>query len=375
MTGLQEMKSKAAVLYSINSELKVETLSVEEPKSNEVLIKIGAAGLCHSDVHVITGQAAQTLPCVLGHEGAGNVISCGDNVSKVVSGDRVILSWIPYCGICYQCSKKRTHLCQTYQEVICDGTLMDRSCRFRKDGQDIRQLSMLGCWSEYAIVPEECCVKISKEVPYEVAALLGCAVTTGVGAAWNKAKLKAGDTVVIIGMGGVGLSILMAAKITGASQIICIDKNASVSELTSKFGATDFIESSIHQDVKSKIFELTKIGADHVFESVGNRQIQQQALEYCCPGGQVTFVGLDGPEATIDLLTSNITRNEITVTGSIYGSVCTDRDFVVYSEKFLSGELPIDSLIARRYALEDINQGLRDMLAGQAGRGVIVFAD
>lgn len=367
------MKTQAAVLHDINSDLSVETLDVAPPKAGEVLIKMGAAGICHSDVHVITGQAAQVFPCVLGHEGAGEVISCGPDVSRVATGDRVVLSWLPYCGECYQCCKERTHLCQTYKAPIWDGTLMDGSCRFTKDGHAVRQLGTLGCWSQYAVVPQECCVKINDKVPFEVAALLGCAVTTGVGAALNKAKVKSGDSVVIIGMGGVGLSILMAAKLSGASKIICVDTNPSVEGLVGEFGATDFVLAGPGQDVCAAILNLTQVGADHVFESVGKAAIQKMALDYCCPGGQVTFVGLDGPEATIDLPTTGITRSEIMVTGSIYGSACTDRDFVDYSEKYLSGDLPIDAMIARRYRLEEINQGLRDMLGGGPGRGVIIF--
>ena len=367
------METKAAVLYSINRELVIESLMLAEPRAKEVLIRMGAAGICHSDVHVISGQASQELPCVLGHEGAGTVIGIGGEVGRVKLDDHVVLSWIPFCGECYQCEKRRPHLCQTYQDAIKRGTLIDGSCRFSLNEADVRQLGTLGCWAEYVVVPEECCVPINKLVSFDVAALLGCAGTTGVGAVLNRAKVKCGDSVLIIGMGGVGLSVLMGAKLQGASKIICIDTNARVRDLALDLGCTDFILAGKDINIDLKIKELTNVGADHVFEAVGKRELQKLAINYCCPGGQVTYVGLDGSDAEIALPTTEITRMEKTVTGSIYGSTCTDRDFVLYSEKYLEGSLPIESMIERSYSINQINEGIKDMLVGKPGRGIISF--
>ena len=367
------MQTKAAVLYNIESNLVVETLMLEEPRAGEVLIKMSAAGICHSDVHAISGQAKQKLPCVLGHEGAGVVISSGKKVDRVKLGDHVVLSWLPSCKNCQQCRKGRTHLCQTYQTAVREGTLIDGSCRFSNKGGDVRQLGILGCWAENVVVPQECCVPIDKTVPFNVAALLGCAVTTGVGATLNRAKVQAGDTVVIIGMGGVGLSVLMGAKLQGASKIVCIDSNVALRDLALDLGCTDFIVAEKGVNLVSKVKELTNIGADYVFEAVGKRELQRAAIDYCCPGGQVTYLGLGSADAKIDLPTTDITRNEKIITGSIYGSACSDRDFLLYAEKYLEGILPVDLIIGRHYKIDQINEGIGDMLKGKPGRGIISF--
>ena len=368
------METKAAVLYKTNSELVVEKLMIKQPRPGEVLVKIFAAGICHSDLHVISGQAKQELPCVLGHEGAGKVIKLGDGVERVLLGDHVVLNWSPYCDNCLQCKRGRSHLCQSHQTAINGGTLLDGSCRlYNSDGSEVNQLGTLGCWSEYVVVPQECCVSIDKAVRFDVAALLGCAVTTGVGAIINKAKVNVGDTVVIIGMGGVGLSLVMGAKYRGASKIICIDVNPRVQKLATSLGCSDFILADAGTNIADRIRELTQIGADHVFEAVGKSTLQEAAIDYCCPGGHVTFVGLDSPDAVILLPTTKITRSEKTVTGSIYGSSYPDRDFVFYSEEFLARSLPIDRMIKRYYPLDKINESIQDLLLGEPGRGIISF--
>ena len=363
----------AAVLYETNSDLVVESLNLAVPGPTEVFVQMGAAGICHSDVHVISGQAKQKMPCVLGHEGAGRVTSVGEEVSRVIVGDHVVLSWLPYCKNCYHCVRGKTHLCKTFQTQVGNGTLMDGTCRFNNSSGPVRQLGSLGCWSESVVVPEECCVSVDKSIPFEIAALLGCAVTTGVGAVLNRAKVKKGETVVVIGAGGVGLSVIMGAKLQGASQIICIDQNKNTKKLAMELGATEFFIPANNQDAHNKIIDLTSVGADHVFEAVGKRALQSAAIDYCCSGGTVTFVGLESEDATINLKTTEITRAEKTISGSIYGSACTDKDFLLYGEKFLDGDLPVELLVNRRYHLKEINIALSDMLKGKPGRGVILF--
>ena len=367
------MKVRAAVMYSAQEPLVVEELDLQAPQKGEVLIRLGASGVCHSDYHVISGQAAHDLPVVLGHEGAGEVIGLGEGVADFAVGDHVVLSWIPYCGDCFFCTHEQTHLCRSYTTPLFVGTMLDGACRFSNARGPVRHLSMLACWADHVVVPQECCVPIDKSVPFELAALLGCAVTTGVGAVLNRAKVTAGSTVAVIGAGGVGLSIIMGAKLAGAARIIAIDAASGTEPKARELGATDFVLAD--EDVLARIAEMTEHGADHVFEAVGKRALQKAALNYCRPGGQVTFVGLDANDASIDLPTTRITRSEITVTGSMFGSACTERDFAAYAQHFLDGSLPIDQLIGRRYELDQINVAIKDMLAGKPGRGVILFGE
>jgi Zn-dependent alcohol dehydrogenase len=365
------MKTRAAVMYGRHEQLVVEELHLDMPRAGEVLIRMGAAGVCHSDYHVISGQAGHDLPVVLGHEGAGEVIGLGEGVTDLAIGDHVVLSWIPYCSDCFFCAHEQTHLCQAYNTSLWDGTMLDGTCRPANANGPVRHLSMLACWADHAVVPQESCVRISKVVPFEVAALLGCAVTTGVGAALNRAKVAPGSNVVVIGAGGVGLSIIMGAKLAGAAKIIAIDAMRGTEAKARALGATEFVLAS--ENTSMRIAQITTHGADHVFEAVGKRALQRAAIDYCRPGGQVTFVGLDENDATIDFPTTEVTRAEINVTGSIFGSACTSRDFAAYAQHYMQGTLPINQLIGRRYALEQINVAVEDMLAGKPGRGVILF--
>lgn len=365
------MKVQAAVMYGVDQPLRVEELDLAGPGLGEVRLRMGAAGVCHSDYHVMSGQAGHDLPVVLGHEGAGTITAVGDGVEGLDIGDHVVLSWIPYCGKCFFCKNEQTHLCQAYKTPLWDGTMLDGTCRFSNAQGRVRHLSMLACWADNVVVPKVSCVKIDNAVPFEIAALLGCAVTTGVGAALNRAKVAKGDKVAVIGAGGVGLSIIMGAKLAGAAQIIAIDASPSAEGKARELGATHFIDAK--QDVGAAIMALTEYGADHVFEAVGKRTLQRAAIDYCRPGGQVTFVGMDANDATIDLPSTGITRLEINVTGSIFGSCCTTRDFNDYGQHFLDGDLPINQLIGRRYRLDQINTAIDDMLSGRPGRGVILF--
>lgn len=366
------MKVKAAVMYAPRTPLEVETLELAAPQGGEVLIRLAAAGVCHSDYHVISGQSGHDLPVVLGHEGAGEVIGLGEGVTDLVIGDHVVLSWIPNCGSCFHCTHAQSHLCQTYKVPLWDGTMLDGSCRLSNDQGDVRHLSMLACWADHAVVPCESCVVISKDFPFDVAALLGCAVTTGVGAVLNRAKVTKGASVVVIGAGGVGLSIIMGAKLAQAARIIAVDTAPEAEAMARDLGATDFIDAK--EDVAARVMTLTSgIGADYVFEAVGLAKLQRACIELARPGGHITYVGLPANDATIDLPTTEITRTEKTVTGSIFGSAQTDRDFALYAGHFMRGRLPVDRLIGRYYRLDQINTALEDMLSGKPGRGVIVF--
>ena len=206
------------------------------------MVEIRAAGVCHSDYHVMSGQAAHPLlPVVLGHEGAGVVTALGEGVERLKVGDHVVLNWIPACGQCFYCGKEESQLCKTYVGPLWDGTMPDGSCRLSKEGKPFRHLGMLACWAERTVVPQESCVVIDKGLPFEIAALLGCAVTTGVGAVLNKAQVERGSSVVVFGAGGVGLSVIMGAQLAGAATIVAVDTAKPKAAVAKSFGATDFV--------------------------------------------------------------------------------------------------------------------------------------
>ena len=368
------MRVSAAVLHEVGKPLAVERLELAPPGAGEVLVRMGASGVCHSDYHVMSGQAGHDLPVVLGHEGAGEVVSVGSAASSLAPGDHVVLSWIPFCGACFYCSRGQTHLCKAFIGPLWAGTMPDGTSRLSRDGRPIRHLSMLATWSDHAVVPEASCVKISKSVPFEVGALLGCAVTTGVGAVLNKAEVQPGSTVVIIGAGGVGLSLIMGARLAEARRIIVFDLHPAKEALARRFGATDFVASS-PDDVEVLRTMTDGHGADYVFEAVGQVKLQEMALEMTRPGGLLIFVGMAGNDDCLSLSAANVTRSEKTICGSVFGSARTDRDFNLFADYFEQGRLPIDQLVTRRYALDDINEAIAAMLDGTPGRGVVVFDD
>ena len=367
------MQIKAAVLYRPQEKVRVETLELEPPKHGEVLVKMGAAGVCHSDYHVISGSASQTLPCVLGHEGAGEVVEVGDGVTKVAVGDHVILNWLPHCGNCFYCQRSQTNLCTAYHRPVWAGTMMDGTVRLKNAaGLDVYHLSSIATWAEYSVVPQDFCVTIKKNVPYDVASLVGCGVTTGVGAALNKAKVSPGSTVAVYGAGGVGLSAVMGASLAGASKIIAVDRAEAKGDLAKQFGATDFVMAGPH--AVDEIRNLTDgRGADYVFEAVGKLQVE--CFEATRPGGTVCFVGLPSTGTTVALDVPVLIREEKTVVGSFYGSAHNPRDFNLYCDLCVDGHLPVDQLITHRYKLDQINEAIDDMLTGEVGRGVIIFCD
>ena len=366
------MEIRAAALCAAKTPMEIQSLDLAPPEYGEVLVAIGASGVCHSDYHVISGQAGHDLPVVLGHEGAGVVAAVGGGVTRVAPGDHVVLSWIPFCGECFHCAHEQSHLCRAYSVPLSAGTMLDGTNRLSKGGRPYRQLSMLATWADHAVVPEQACIPISPRVPLEIAALLGCAVTTGVGAVLNKAQVRPDETVAVIGAGGVGLSIIMGAKLAKAGRIFVFDIGSEKEDLARRFGATDFIPSGPGNIQELRAMTHGK-GADHVFEAVGKVRLQEMALEMTRPGGRLTFVGLAGNDDLLSLSAANLTRDEKTIAGSIFGSARTDRDLSRYAEYYLDGLLPLDELVTRRYPLEAINTAVADMMSGQPGRGVILF--
>ncbi len=366
------MRVKAAILWEPGVPFSVETVDLGSPRAGEVLVKVAATGVCHSDWHLMTGATEHALPLVPGHEGAGVVEAIGEGVARVQPGDHVALNWAPNCGTCFYCLHDKPSLCTTYIGPIWAGTMLDGTTRFSKAEQPIYHFSSLGCFAEYIVVPEPCCVVVDPQVPLSVAALIGCAVTTGVGAVLNTAKVTPGSSVAVYGAGGVGLSIIMGARLAGASRIIAIDNNEAKGDFAQEFGATDILMAGA--ETVEAVRELTAgRGADFVFEAIGLPAVQEECLDAVRPGGTVVLAGVAPMGSSTNLPGAVITRQEKTVTGTYYGSANTARDFPRYADLYLNGLLDLDRLITRTYALEEINQAYDDMLTGQNARGVVVF--
>lgn len=361
------MKINAAVFYAPHTPFQLETLDLQPPQSGEVLVKMAAAGVCHSDWHLMTGATSHPLPVVPGHEGAGVVEAVGAGVTHLRPGDYVALNWAPSCGHCFYCLRGRPSLCQTYVEPIWAGTMLDGTTRLTKNGQPVYHFSALACFADYVVVPEVCCVPLPKAVPFEIAALIGCAVTTGVGAVLNTAKVEPGSSVVVIGAGGVGLSVILGAKLAGAAQIIAVDAHEAKGDIALAFGATDFILN--RPETNDAVRGMTGgRGADYVFEAVGIPALQEQSLDLTRPGGTAVLVGISPMGSGTNLPGAILTRQEKTVTGSYYGTANTARDFPLYADLYLKGKLDLDRLISKKYPLEKINEAYVDMLSGEVAR-------
>jgi len=366
------MKISAAILYEAHQPFQIKTVDLETPRAGEVLVKMAAAGVCHSDYHLITGDTKHAMPVVAGHEGAGIVEAIGEGVTRLKAGDPVALNWAPNCGDCFYCLRDRPNLCTTYVGPLWAGTMMDGTTRLSLDGEPVYHFSAVACFADYTVVPQECCIGLTKELPLEIAGLIGCAVATGVGAAVNTVRVEPGSSVAVFGAGGIGLSIIMGARLAGAGQIIAIDTNEAKGDLAHSFGATDVLING--PDVVHDVRNLTEgRGADYVFEAIGIPAVQEQCLDAVRPGGTVVLVGVSPMGSGTNLPGAIITRQEKTVTGSYYGTANTARDFPVYADLYLKGRLDLDRLISKTYRLEQINEAYADMLGGEIARGVIVF--
>lgn len=370
--NFEEMQTRAAVLSEIGGRLEVKTLDLGVPRVGEVLVKMAAAGVCHSDWHLVTGDTKHPLPVVLGHEGAGVVAEIGEGVADVAVGDHVILNWAPYCGECFYCLRGKSNLCDTYVGPMWAGTMLDGSTRYSLNGDPVYHYCALACFSEYIVVPSMCCVRVSRDIPFDVAAVVGCAVTTGVGSVLNTAHVEVGSTVVVYGVGGVGLSTVMGAKIAGASEIIAVDPLESRLEAALDLGATHTLIAGL--DVVERVKEICGgYGADYVFEASGLPAVQEEALMTLRPGGELILSGLSAMGSATNLPGAVLVREEKTVRGSYYGSSNPPADFVKYGDWYLDGSLPLDRLVTKRYSLDEINEAFGEMLSGSIRRGVIIF--
>lgn len=366
------MKIQAAVLYESKTPFVIEELTLQEPRDGEVLVKVVACGVCHSDYHLVAGTTQHPMPVVCGHEGAGVVEAVGAGVTRVRPGDHVALSWSPDCGECFYCRHGQPNLCDTFTGPIWAGTMLDGTPRLYRGKQPIYHYCGLATFAEYVVVSQQSCIPIAKNVPLKVASLVGCAVATGVGAVMYTAGVRPGESVVVLGCGGVGLNMLQGAMLCGANPIIAVDVNEAKMQLARQFGATHTLYSDDH--LIEVVRDLTGgRGADHAFEAVGIPKLQELALEVARPGGTIVLAGLSPMGSATNLPGAIITRQEKTIKGSYYGSVNPSRDFPMLLDLYMAGKLKLDELVSREYPLSQINQAYDAMLGGEVARGVIVF--
>jgi NDMA-dependent alcohol dehydrogenase len=365
---------KAAVLYEVKQPLRVEEVQLDGPHQGEVLVKIGAAGVCHSDYHFMNGDLPIGLPTVLGHEGAGVVEEVGAGVTSVAPGDHVVLLFRPHCGHCEFCSQGRPALCSMAGQLRNTGHLLDGSSRLHRDGLEIKHFLGVSCFAERAVVPEQGCVLISPEIPLEVAALVGCAVMTGVGAVMNTAKVTPGTAVLVIGAGGIGLNCVMGAALLGAHPIIAADIVDSKLETAMEFGATHVVNAK-EQDLVEGVRELTGgEGVDFAFEAIGNTRAISQAFQALRRGGVATAVGIAPAGSETSISAGELVYQEKTLKGSYYGGAHPHADMPRLLQLYRAGKLPIDRLISRRYPLDQVNEAYRALLAGEVARSVLIPA-
>ncbi|MBV7545555.1 S-(hydroxymethyl)glutathione dehydrogenase/class III alcohol dehydrogenase [Pseudomonas sp. PDM26] len=371
----QTLKSRAAVAFAPNEPLQLVTIDVAPPKAGEVRVRIVATGVCHTDAFTLSGSDPEGIfPTVLGHEGGGVVEAIGEGVTSLQVGDHVIPLYTAECRQCKFCLSGKTNLCQAVRATQGKGLMPDGTSRFSYDGKPLFHYMGCSTFSEYTVLPEISLAKIPKEAPLDQVCLLGCGVTTGIGAVLNTAKVEAGASVAIFGLGGIGLAAIIGAKMANAGRIIAIDINPAKRDVAMSLGATDFINPKEHdKPIQDVIAELTDGGVDYSFECVGNVQLMRAALECCHKGwGESIIIGVAGAGQEIStrpfqLVTGRVWR------GSAFGGVKGRTELPGYVEKAGRGEIPLETFITHNMPLEEINQAFELMHTGQSIRTVIHF--
>jgi S-(hydroxymethyl)glutathione dehydrogenase/alcohol dehydrogenase len=369
------IKSRAAVAWAAKQPLEITEVDVAPPKAGEVLVRIVATGVCHTDAFTLSGADPEGIfPTILGHEGGGIVEAIGEGVTSVAVGDHVIPLYTPECGKCKFCLSGKTNLCQAIRATQGKGLMPDGTTRFSKDGKPIFHYMGTSTFSEYTVLPEISVAKISKDAPLEKVCLLGCGVTTGIGAVMNTAKVEPGATVAIFGLGGIGLSAVIGAVMAKASRIVAIDVNPAKFEIAKQLGATDCINPlDYDKPIQEVIVDLTDGGVDYSFECIGNTKVMRSALECCHKGwGESIIIGVAGAGEEIStrpfqLVTGRVWR------GSAFGGVRGRSELPGYVEKAQRGEIPLDTFITHTMGLEDINKAFDLMHEGKSIRTVIHF--
>ena len=362
---------KSAVLNNVGGPFLIQDVELQPPQKNEVRVKLKAAGLCHSDWHFVEGKLNRPFPIILGHEGAGVIEELGEGVTTLRKGQRVALNWAPSCHNCYYCLYGKTGMCETFWDWH-DGTMPDGSTRFRINGEEVRQFSVLSTFTEQTIAPVESCVPIDDDISFEIAALVGCGVTTGVGAAINTVDIRPGDSVAVYGCGGVGLNVLQGARLSIAHPLIAVDSDPAKEEIAKQFGASHFLLAG--EDTHEKVKELTDgRGVEYSFEAVGAPAVQEAAYKALCRGGALVIVGVAPSGSYTSFPGLDLHINQHRILGSFFGSADPNREFGRLLDLYRTGHLMIEELISKHYPFAQINEGYADLLKGGQKRGVLIF--
>jgi alcohol dehydrogenase len=372
------MKIRAAVLnamgapapYAQSKPLSIEQIELDRPGPGEILVKIAAAGLCHSDLSVIEGNRPRPMPMALGHEAAGIVEALGPGVDDLTKGDHVVMVFVPSCGHCLPCSEGRPALCEPGAAANGAGTLLSGGKRLHRNGQPINHHLGVSGFAEYATVSRRSCVKVDRELPLDEAALFGCAVLTGVGAVINTAKVPAGSTVAVVGLGGVGLSSILGVVASGASRVVAVDLSDDKLGLARQLGATDAFNAG-SPDAANEIRDALNGGVEYAFEMAGSVRALELAYKITRRGGTTVTAGLPNPSHTFALPPVSLVAEERTLKGSYIGTCVPVRDLPRYVDLYRRGKLPVDRLMSKHLKLDDINEGFDLLAQGKVVRQVI----
>lgn len=363
---------RAAVFREIGRPLEIEEIQLADPGEEELVVEIEAAGVCHSDLHYLRGELRAPLPLVPGHEGAGRVVAAGSRTSgRIRPGDRVALLWRPNCGRCRQCVAGASIMCEAGGVQARTGGLPDGSVRMSDADGPVHHLMGVSCFSERVVVHERSVIPVSEDIPAAVAAIAGCAVITGVGVTRNVIGACLGDPVVVMGAGGVGLAAVMGARLAGARPLIAVDVDDDKLALARRFGATHTIDGR-DGDVAERVLEITGEGAAWVVEAIGRPQTLAAAVRMLRPTGTAVAVGLGAVGETFDVPINELVQRQKHVVGSLYGSSVPARDLPAIFDLYRSGDLPLDELIGRTYALDEVTEAFDALASGSVGRSIIV---
>lgn len=359
---------KAAVLNAIDGLFSIEEIEIDAPKGREVLVEVKASGLCHSDLHMSETDYGLPLPAVFGHELAGIVKEIGPDVREFVVGDHVVGSLVQYCGHCEACLDGRTYQCAHPEETLRAPTERQRLTR---NGDTVTPVFGTAAFAEYTLVHENQLAKVPKQLPFPQASILGCGCITGAGAVINTAGVKPGDTVAVIGVGGVGLNVISGAKLAGAKRIIAIDLQPAKEDLARRFGATDFVNAGDGDPVE-KVRVLTEGGVKHAFEVIGLKATTHQAIKMLRKGGGAYLIGMHKPNAPIEVdALMDLLANQVTVKGVYMGSTNIKHDIPMYADLYLQGRFNLDDLISREISISEINEAYEELKKGAIARSVI----
>src|SRR6185437_15589856 len=365
------MKTRAAVQYAPGEPIRVEEVELDPPGVHEVQVRMVAAGVCHSDYHVVTGELPAYLPMALGHEGAGIIEAVGPGVTNYKSGDHVVLSFMPSCGVCPACTSGHANLCDKGAGSAA-GALLDGTYRMHRGDKNIGQFCFVSTFSEHTVVPDISLVPVPERYPLNSAVLVGCGVLTGVGSAINRARVAPGSTVVVVGVGGVGTNIVQGAAMAGARMIIAVDIHDFKLEKALEFGATHTINSRATDPI-SQIRQLTEgAGVDYAFDAIALPETTAQAYKAIAKNGILVIVGLaPATQLSLPIAPLNLVLTQKTVMGVLYGDARPRNDIPTMLKMYETGQLKLDELVTRTYTLDQINEAYADMITGKIIRGVI----